>query len=125
MTKVAGTAKVTIDGVQHLLRGNMNVSIGGVQRESVNGMDGYHGFKEMPQAGSIECDLTHSPDLDLNALEKATNVTVRVELINGTSAVLRNATQMNKLSLSADNGLFTVKFEGPEGEWITATTTQQ
>jgi Phage tail tube protein. len=118
MAKVAGTAKVTIDGVTYLLRGNMEIAIGGVQRESVNGLDGHHGFKEIPTNGSISMDLTDAPDIDWNLLEEAQNATVQVALINGKSAILRNAAQMNKLSLSADNGQVSVKFEGPKGEWL-------
>ncbi len=117
MAKVAGTCYFKVDGIQYSLRGNMNISLGTAQRESVLGLDGYHGIKETPMAGSIECDLTQTPDLDLNQLESLTDVTVTVELINGSVATLNNATQVNHLSLSAEDGKVTVKFEGPSGQW--------
>ena len=118
MAKVAGTAFFSIDGVQYSLRGNLNVSLGEFERESVVGIDKYHGIKEMPRASFIECDLTDSPDIDLNTLEALTNVTVSVSLINGKTGVLRQATQVNPISLNVADGLFTVRFEGAKGEWI-------
>lgn len=123
MAKVAGTAFITIDGVQYSLRGNMNISLGNAHRETVVGLDQYHGIKEIPEAGTIECDLTDQPTLDLNILEALDNITVTVELINGKTATLRNATQMNHLTLNAEDGKMTVKFEGPSGEWLTSTAT--
>lgn len=117
MAKVAGTCYFKVNGVQYSLRGNMQISLGSFHRESVNGLDGYHGFKEVPEQGSIECDLTHQPSIDLNVLEALSDVTVTVELINGAVATLNNAAQMNKLSLNAEDGKFTVKFEGPSGTW--------
>lgn len=119
MSKVAGTCFFKIDGQQYNLRGNMKVSIGNVKRESVMGLDQYHGIKEIPEASSIECELTHQPEIDLNVLEQLQNVTVTVELINGAVATLRNANQMNHIDLTAEDGKMTVKFEGPKGEWQT------
>lgn len=118
MAKIAGTAFFKVDGVQYSLRGNFKISLGSVERESVVGMDQYHGIKEMPHAASIECDLTDNPDIDINVLESLTNVTVTAELINEKVAVLRNASQVNKLDLDVGEGQMTVKFEGPSGEWI-------
>lgn len=120
MAKISGTAFFYVDGVQYKLRGNMTVSLGGFERETVNGLDGYHGIKEKPMNSVLECDLTDTPDLDLNVLESATDVTVIVELINGKRGVINNATQMNHLTLNVEDGKYTVKFEGPQGQWLTA-----
>lgn len=118
MAKVAGAAFFKVDGVQYSLRGNLTVSLGNVERESVVGMDQYHGIKEIPSASFIECDLTDQPDIDLNTLEALSDVTVTAELINGKVGVLRNASQINKLELNVNDGQTTVRFEGPKGEWI-------
>jgi len=118
--KVAGTAYFKVNGTQYSLRGNMKISLGSFERESVVGQDGYHGIKETPQASYIECDITDRPNLDPNILEQLSNVTVTAEMINGKVAVLRNAYQVNKLELDAGEGQLTVRFEGPQGEWLTA-----
>lgn len=118
MAKVAGTAFFKVDGTQYSLRGNMNVSLGNVERESVVGMDQYHGIKEIPKAGFIECDLTDHPDVDINTLNQLEDVTVTVELINGKTGVLRNAAQVTPIELNVVDGQMKVRFEGPKGEWI-------
>ncbi len=118
MAKVAGTAFFSINGVQYSLRGNLKVSLGDVERESVVGMDAYHGVKETPAAPFMECDLTDRPEIDLNTLSELENVTITVNLINGKVGVLRNAYQMNKIELNAADGLYTVRFEGESGEWF-------
>lgn len=126
MAKVAGTCYFKVNGVQFSLRGNCTISIGNAHRETIVGLDGYHGIKEIPEAGSIECDLTHQPTIDLNIIEALTDATVTVELINGAVATLNNATQMNHLSLNTEDGKFTVKFEGPSGQWqVTQATAAQ
>lgn len=118
---MAGTCFFKIDGTQYNLRGNMKISIGNVKRESVVGLDQYHGTKEIPEASSIECELTDQPEIDLNVLEQLQNKTITVELINGKVATLRNATQVNHLELTAEDGKMTVKFEAPKGEWQVAS----
>lgn len=120
MAKVAGTCYFKVNGVQYSLRGNMTISLGAYERESVVGLDEYHGIMEKPRASFIECDLTDRFDLDLKTLENLTGVTVTAELINGKTAVLREATQVKALELTAEDGKMTVRFEGPEGEWLPA-----
>lgn len=123
MAKVAGTAYITVNGVQYPLRGNMTCELGSTERESVTGLDGYHGYKETPKQSSITCEFTDQPGLDLNVLEALTGVTVTVQLINGKVATLTNATQMNHLGLNVEDGKYTVKFEGAAGTWSVPTQT--
>lgn len=120
MAKVAGTCFIKVDGTQYNLRGNMTVSLGESQRESVVGIDQYHGIKEMPRPSFIECDITDTADLDIRVLENLDNVTVNVELINGKVGVLSQATQVNAVELTAEDGKMTVRFEGPSGRWLPA-----
>lgn len=121
MAKIAGTAEITINGEKHLLRGNMKVAISDKKRETIMGLDGYHGVKETLLPCYIECDLTDRPSLDPKILAELSDATVIVRLINGKTATLRNATQINQIEVNAEDGLFTVRFEGPSGEWSTVT----
>jgi hypothetical protein len=120
MAKVAGTCFLKVNGTQFSLKGNMKIALGGFEREPVVGLDQYHGIMEKPVAASIEGDITDMAGLDIKVLENLDNVTVTVELINGKVAILRNATQTNKLELNAEDGSIPVKFQGPEGEWLSA-----
>ena len=117
-TKVGGAAFIKVNGVQYKLRGGMTCGIGNVSRESVIGADSYHGFKEIPTVSFVECDITDTDGVDINELEKLEGATVTVELSNGKVAVLRDAVQINKLELNVADGQYTVRFEGPRGEWI-------
>jgi len=118
MSKVAGTAYFLIDGIRHSLKGNFTVALTTIERESVVGLDGYHGTKETTVPAFMECDLTDNEDLDIDALNRAENVTVTAQLNNGKTGVLRNASQINQIELGVDEGEMTVRFEGPKGEWI-------
>jgi len=120
MAKVAGTCFLKVNGEQYSLRGNMTISLGGYERSSVSGLDQYHGVIEKPRASFIQADITDTDGLDLKVLENLNNVTVTVELINGKVAILRQATQISALELKADDGTISVRFEGPEGEWLAA-----
>ena len=118
MAKVAGTCFLKVNGEQYSLRGNLTISLGGFERESAVGLDQYHGIIEKPRASFIEADITDTDGLDIKTLENLNNVTVTVELINGKVGILRQATQINALELKAEDGTITIKFEGPEGEWL-------
>ncbi len=118
MAKVAGTCYFKVNGTQYDLRGNMTVSLGKAERESVVGLDQYHGYTEKPRVSFIECDITDRADLDIKVLENLLDVTVTVELFNGKTGILYNAVQVKAVELTAEDGKMTVRFEGPEGEWL-------
>ena len=120
MAKVAGTCFLKVNGTQYSLKGNMTLSLGSVEKESVIGMDMYHGTMEKPRMSFIECDITDTADLNIKLLENLDNVTVTVELINGKVGVLHNAHQVKAVELKAATGELTVRFEGPSGEWLPA-----
>lgn len=117
-TKVGGTARLLINGTQYPLRGDLTISLGNVSRESIVGIDQYHGVKETPVASWIEMSLTDLGDIDITTLQNLDDVTVNVELANGKQAVLRNAAQVNPVELNAVDGQYTLRFEGPLGQWL-------
>jgi len=118
MSKVAGTAFFTINGVQYSLRGTLNIKIGAIKRESVMGIDQYHGFKQLPEPSYIEGEFTDDPTVDWSIVESAVNVTIQASLINGKVAMLPSANQMLPVEVNADDGKLKLRFEGPQGEWI-------
>jgi len=117
-TKVGGTARLLINGTQYPLRGNLTISLGNISRESIVGIDQYHGVKETPVASWIEMDVTDMGDIDISLLQGLDDVTVNVELANGKQAVLRNAAQINPVELNAVDGQFTLRFESSTGSWL-------
>lgn len=114
---VGGTAYFKIDGRQYRIRANFKISLGDQERETVVGIDEVHGLIQKPAVPYIEADFTDQADLDLNVLEKAKDVTVTAELINGKTAVLNNASQVKKIELNVADGIYSARFEGKTGDW--------
>jgi hypothetical protein len=118
MARIAGITYINVDGVPLELKGSINVAPGSFSRESVVGLDGVHGYKEIPIVPFVECTITDSAGIDLNAIEKLANVTVTVELANGKTAVVNQATQVNQLENNPEEAEVTVRFEGTSGAWL-------
>lgn len=110
--RVAGVAFLKADGQQFALRGNMTVSMGSVERETVTGQDGVHGYTEKPMAPFIEADITDSGGVSIEAIERITRATVTAELANGKVYVLREAWVMKAPELNTTDGTMSVRFEG-------------
>lgn len=118
MARIAGITYINVDGVPLELKGSINVAPGSTSRESIVGLDGVQGYKEIPVVPFVECTITDSANVDLNAIEKLANVTVTVELANGKTAVVNQAAQMNQLENNPEEGEVTVRFEGTSGSWL-------
>jgi hypothetical protein len=119
-----GTAFVDIDGNRLLLRGDLEIAIGLIDRKSVSGMDGVHGFSEAYRAPSIKMTISDTDATALVALQGAFNVTVRTEILNGKSYVLRNAVCTGIVTLNVSEGSFVITFEGMGAEELLAAGAQ-
>jgi hypothetical protein len=109
---VAGTAFMFVNGAQYPLRGNFLIGPSRVERAGISGQDKVHGYSELPVVPYISGDITTTPDMDWDALEQMTDVTVQANLINGQSYVLRNAWVANRRELNTRDGQANVRFEG-------------
>lgn len=116
----AGIIFLKIDGEQFDAKGNFTYGMGKPNRESIMGSDGFHGYKEMPQAAFIEGEITDSKDLDVDKLANITDSTITLELANSKVVVLRNAFSTNKDGLSGqtEEGNIPVRFEGASAEEV-------
>lgn len=118
--RLAGTASLTVDGVNYLLVGDFEYNPSKVTRETLNGMDGVHGFSEKPRPGSISGTLRDTGGLtvaDLNAMD---NVTVVAELANGKTVIGRNMWTVEDQTAKSTDATIEVHWEGPA---VTETTT--
>lgn len=109
---IAGTAFLTIDGVTYLLRGDFEYDPSTVERETVSGMDGVHGFTEKPTHGMIKGKITDYGDFPVSLLNNMRNVTVTAELVNGKVIVGRNMWSVGRQSANATEGSIDVEFQG-------------
>jgi Phage tail tube protein len=107
-----GTATVDIDGARLLLRGDLEIAPALIERKSVTGMDGVHGFSEAYRAPSIKMTCSDTDQTAIAALQSSFNVTVRTEQLNGKVYVLRNAVCTGIVSLNTQEGSYAITFEG-------------
>lgn len=114
---VGGTAYFKINGQQRRLKASFNISLGDVERQTEVGLDQVHGIVQKPAVPFMEADFTDEQDIDLNEIEQLKDVTITAELINGKTAVLANASQVLKISLSVADGVYKARFEGVKGYW--------
>jgi len=79
-------------------------------------MDRIHGYKEMIEAPFVEMAVSDAGDLDTKKFQKATDITVTVELGSGKQFVLRNAWHVPQIEVDGVEGQMTLRFEGLSGE---------
>jgi|SRR5579885_1830427 len=114
--RLAGTAFVTVDGVNYMLSGELSWGVATLKRESLTGMDRVHGFKETPQAGFIAGTFRDSGGLSIAAFNQMTDVTVVVELANGKTVVGRNMWTVEAQEVKSADGTVDVRWESDQVE---------
>ncbi|AQG98345.1 phage tail protein [Burkholderia sp. KK1] len=112
---IAGTAYITIDGVNYQLEGELRYDVGAVMRESLGGQDTIHGFSEKPKAPSISASIRDSGGVSLAAINAMRSNTVVLELANGKTIIGRNMWTVEAQEVDTTEAKFTVKWEGLQG----------
>lgn len=111
---LAGVAQVTVDGTTYQLEGGLKWSPSTVKRESMMGMDGFHGWKETPVPGSISMSLRDAGSLTVGDFTRIRNSTVVLTLANGKIVVGRNMGVVDAVEVDSEDAKFDIKFEGPQ-----------
>jgi tail tube protein len=110
--RIAGIAFLKINGAIYPLRGNLTVSPSVVERAMLAGQDFIHGYSELPRVPVISGDVSLDPQLSMDDVERAVDVTVTAELANGKTYVLREACCTSALDLNTREGTVRVTFQG-------------
>ena len=110
--RIGGTLSLSYDGNILEARGNFTVTGPSVKREGVAGLDGVHGFVEVPIVPSIKGDCSIGNQLSIVQLEAVTNATVLISLANGMSYMLSNAWVTSAFSIDGHEGKVGVEFQG-------------
>ena len=116
--RIAGTAYLKVDGVKYEVGDSLTVSLATVTREPVTGLSGVAGYKEIPRTPYIEAEIIYVSETDIEEIEGTTKANVQVELANGKVGLLKDAWQAGEIEVNAENGRFTVRFEGSDGKWL-------
>ncbi|TCK36727.1 tail tube protein [Paraburkholderia sp. BL8N3] len=111
---IAGTAQLTVDGVTYQLVGEAKYMPSTVKREALLGMDGFHGWKETPIAGSISMSVRDAGDLTVFDFNTMRNATVVLQLANGKVVCGRNMGSTESQEVDTEDAKFELKFEGPQ-----------
>ena len=117
MERVGGILFVKVDGVQYRAKAtSFEYDLGVPKKESVIGIDGYHGYKETPVIAYISGVITDSADLDVREFADITNAVVTASLANGKVVSFKEAVQSADLTQSTEEGEIPFRFEAPYGE---------
>lgn len=116
-SRVGGTLFLKVDSELFQAKGNFTYNINPFKRESVIGIDGRHGFKEIPQVMFIEGTITDSDELDLPKFQAIRDATITLELANGKVISLDQAVYTADGDVDTEEGEIQVRFEG-EGDEI-------
>src|SRR5262245_17248459 len=108
---IAGTAYLTVDGVNYQLEGSLKYDVGSKTRETKSGQDTVHGFSEMPKAPYISGSIRDSGGLSWAAINAMTSVTVVLELANGKIVIGRNMWTTEAQEIDTVEATGTVRWE--------------
>lgn len=110
---LAGTAQIAVDGNSYMIEGAAKYSPSTVKRETLMGMDGYHGVKETPVPGSISFTGRDSGGLTIAYFNTIRNATVVLQLANGKTVVGRSMACVDAQEVDTTEATVDLKFEGP------------
>lgn len=118
---IAGTAYLTVDGVNYQIEGGLKYDVGSVTRETLSGQDTVHGFSEKPRPPSISASIRDSGGLGLAQINAMRDVTLVLELANGKTIIGRNMWTVEAQEVDTTEAKFDVKWEGLQNA-VTETT---
>jgi len=112
--RLAGTAFVTSDGVTIPLVGELEWTVSDVVRESMLGMDGYHGYAERPAICHMQGTFRDVGDQQAANFRDMINVTVVFELANRKTVIGTNMITTEAIVVNSVDATFRVRWEGPQ-----------
>lgn len=112
--RLAGVAYLFIDGTAYQVVSDAKYSPTRFERETLKGMDGIHGFKEMPSAGFIGAKVRDNGSMTAGDFNAMTNSEVILQLANGKTVSGNPMWNTSAVEVDAAEAVFDVKFEGTE-----------
>lgn len=110
MSQITGKATVKVDGSELLSDVDATLNVGGVSRQGVMGPRGVQGYRETPEAPSLQVTVRHTKDTDLLSLSRITGATVIVETDTADAYLLRRAFVTDTIELGSGNGNIRLNF---------------
>jgi hypothetical protein len=110
--RIAGTLFFKIDGTQYPAKGKFTYSTLTTEKTGVVGVDGPHGYKEVPVLPFIKGTITDMGKLSLSQLQNIKKSVITLELANGKTVTLRDSWLEGKAEANADEAEVEVEFRG-------------
>lgn len=115
--RVAGIAYIKVDGEQLEVEGSVECPLSSLKRETVMGLAGVAGYKETAVKPYVKLSAIVVPGFPLKKLQEATDMTITVELANGTVYTLSGAFVEGEPGIKGDEGTVELEFGGKDGKW--------
>lgn len=112
--RLAGSAFVSVEGVSYPLVGELEWTPSDVTRESLVGMDGYHGFSEKPVATHMSGTFRDTAGVPAATFRDMVNVTVVFELNSGKTVIGSNMVTTEAIVVNSVEGTMRITWVGAE-----------
>lgn len=116
--KIGGTIYLKSNGREMRPRGNFTWNPGHPKREALIGAARVDGYKETQQAASIEGEITIDSDTDVEEIVRGDDLTITLELIDGTVFALYEAWFAGEGTINTEEGNMTCRWEAARAEVI-------
>lgn len=114
--RVAGQARVKVDGDLLDTDGTTSIELGGPKRESVTGDYQAGAFRQSEEPSKVEATILVKGGTSLASLRGIDNATVTLETDTGQTFIVRNAYVADVISFNTSEGKAKVVFQGPPAE---------
>ena len=115
--RVAGVCYIKADGVQLEVKGGVEAPLSLVTRETVMGLNGPAGYKEVAQEPYLKLSAVFTADFPVSTLTQSTGMTVTAEMANGKVFTLVGAYLRGEPAANAEDGSVELEFAGTSGVW--------
>lgn len=111
--RLAGTAYLAANGKNYMVAGDgITYSVSRVERTTLKGPSGVHGYSEEPVAGYIEATLRDAKDLSLADINAMSDASVTIQLANGKLITGANMWTVGAQEVATAEATFSVRWEG-------------
>lgn len=111
--RLAGTVFVSVDGQTIPIVADCEWTVSDITRESLLGMDGFHGYSEKPAICHMQATFRDTGDRLAATFRDMVNVTVVFELANGKTIIGANMITTEAIVVNSTDATSRVRWEGP------------
>lgn len=109
--QLTGRVFIAVNGQRLRSKPGAKLNIGGVERSTVTGDSGVHGYAEKTVAPTLECSVSHGGDTSLTEMAAWKDVSIAFETDTGKVYQLRDAWLKTPPELTAGEGEVALKFD--------------